>query len=223
MIVNAKRLFSNDLTYANLMRFTLLFMAPKLANLLGIRINAQSVDYFNVFSTKIIADKRKSYLKGGGHGKASNFIELMLEAEAEEGGGNFTDALQGEEKEKLKCKFLVLKWEVQIDKFLTQNFFYSDMTNEEIIAHCILFFIAGYDTTASVNDPELPKLPKNTHQKNHLFFTLDHYPRGPQPRSEPRYSGETPPGDHPGARQNGRRGPSGRPRRQRRPNRAGHR
>ena len=28
------------------------------------------------------------------------------------------------------------------------------MTNEEIIAHCILFFIAGYDTTASVNDPE---------------------------------------------------------------------
>ncbi len=118
VIVNAKRLFSNDLTYANLVRFTLLFMAPKLANLLGIRINAQSVDYFNVFSTKIIADKRKSYLKGGGHGKASNFIELMLEAEAEEGGGNFTDALHGEEKEKLKCKFVILKWEFKLTDFI---------------------------------------------------------------------------------------------------------
>lgn len=86
------------------MRFTVIFMAPKLAKLLGVRLNAESVDYFNEFSTKIIADKRKSYLKGSGaHGKATNFIELMLEAEVEE-GGSFA-ALQGGEKDKLKCKF----------------------------------------------------------------------------------------------------------------------
>lgn len=84
------------------MRFTMFFMAPKLANMIGIRLNAESVDYFNEFSSKIIADKRKSYVKGSEHGKASNFIELMLEAEVEE-GGSFA-SLQSDEKDKLKCK-----------------------------------------------------------------------------------------------------------------------
>lgn len=102
VITYAQQLLSTDLSFANLIRFTLIFMAPKVANFIGVRLNAEAIDYFGEFSNKIMADKRKLYSKSN-HGKASNFIELMLEAEVENCGESFSSAFQTEEKEKLKC------------------------------------------------------------------------------------------------------------------------
>lgn len=82
LILNAKKLFSVDMSLANIFRVTLIIMTPKLANLLKIRLNGDVVDYFTKFSYQVIDQKRKEM--AAKKGKANSFIELLLEAEAEE-------------------------------------------------------------------------------------------------------------------------------------------
>lgn len=98
IITYAKKLFSTDISIGNLLRFTFLVMAPKLANALGVRVNADTMDYFNVLAQKVIQEKRAEMRKEN-FGKAGNFIEMLLEAEVEENQAN-----DGEET-KSKCKF----------------------------------------------------------------------------------------------------------------------
>lgn len=98
IIVYAKKFFSTDISIGNLLRFTFLVLAPKLANALGVRVNADVMDYFSVLAQKVIQEKRAE-MKRENFGKAGNFIEILLEAEIEENQTN-----DGEEK-KSKCKF----------------------------------------------------------------------------------------------------------------------
>lgn len=99
VIVNAHRLFSNDFNFKNLMVVVTLLMAPKLAKLLGIRFNRESIDFFTEFATKILIDKRAAYTKDSTK-KANNFLELMLKAEV--------DLQNNNEDEKVKCKYFLI-------------------------------------------------------------------------------------------------------------------
>ncbi|KAJ6218346.1 hypothetical protein RDWZM_009503 [Blomia tropicalis] len=132
VITYAKKLFSVDISFKNIIKFTMILMAPKLANFLKIRINPEVTDFFYKFSMDIINQKRKN-MKNGNIGKANNFIELLLEAEVE----------NEEEAAKLK-----LTEESNVDEFgFKKSTKY--ITNDELVAQCSLFFLAGYDTTAT--------------------------------------------------------------------------
>ncbi|KAH9398120.1 Cytochrome P450 3A4 [Tyrophagus putrescentiae] len=137
VITNAHRLFSADFSIRNLLIVASLLLVPKIAKLLGLRFNGESIDYFSEFSTKILKDKRAAYTKEK-EGKASNFIELMLEAEADLQNNN----------EHEKSKFI---------------------TTEEITAQCCMFFIAGYDTSASAISMAVYQLAKHPQAQEKLY------------------------------------------------------
>lgn len=137
VITNAYRLFSADFSIRNLLIVASLLLVPKIAKLLGLRFNGKSIDYFSEFSTKILKDKRAAYTKEK-EGKASNFIELMLEAEVDLQNNN----------EHEKSKFI---------------------TTEEITVQCCMFFIAGYDTSASAISMAVYQLAKHPQAQEKLY------------------------------------------------------
>ena len=81
MISKAKKMFSNDLSVKTMISFFLLFAVPRLAKLLNIRNDV--FDYFKDLSLQVIHQKREEFKKVENLGKASNFLEMLLEAEAE--------------------------------------------------------------------------------------------------------------------------------------------
>jgi len=83
VILNAKKMFSMDMSLKNLISVATIFLCPPLAKLLGLSFNKEQADFFMKFSKKIIDEKRAIMKKNKGHFKPNSFIELMLEAEKE--------------------------------------------------------------------------------------------------------------------------------------------
>ena len=92
-------MFSTDLSLKELFNTGFIFLCPKLANLLGIRLNAEEIDFFQKMSLDIIDKKRKELEEKKTFGKGKNLIEIMLEAEAE---GQLET--QNDSQKRLKCK-----------------------------------------------------------------------------------------------------------------------
>lgn len=109
MISKAKKMFSNDLSIKTMISFFLLFGVPRLAKLLNIRNDV--IDYFKDLSLEVIHQKREEFKKVDYNlGKASNFLEMLLEAEAEheklqslEKNANANGAIEPSNKN-VKCK-----------------------------------------------------------------------------------------------------------------------
>lgn len=89
IVTMAKRLFQQELSLKLIPLYAFLFMFPRLAHALNLRVNGDVTDYFTAFSMEIIKQKREEL---GGKSvpgdskksaKADNFIELLLEAERE--------------------------------------------------------------------------------------------------------------------------------------------
>ena len=119
-----RKFFSVDLSLSNIFTLTTVMMAPKLANALGIRFNGDVFDYLGAFATQIINRKREEMAQGIGLGKAYSFIDLLLEAEVEQGfelaNGKSKDNGKNSEKNraidelifgsnKTKCKLFACK------------------------------------------------------------------------------------------------------------------
>lgn len=105
----AKKAFSSDIKLKQIIQFTLLFLLPKLMKLIGFR--NEVMEYFKDFSLKIIKRKREELKRDAASlGKASNFLELLLEAEAEneklEAAGNAQQnpAAEISSGKSVKCK-----------------------------------------------------------------------------------------------------------------------
>lgn len=108
----AKRLFQQELSFKMIPLYAFIFMFPKLAHHLNIRVNADVTDYFTKFSTEIIKQKREEFRKSKDEKsklRADNFIELLLEAEREnEKLENQTLNESGQAKSvKCKCLFFI--------------------------------------------------------------------------------------------------------------------
>ena len=99
IIKKEKKLFSTDLPLKELVNTGFVILLPKLAHLLGIRLNAEEIDFFQKMALDIIDKKRKELKEKKTFGKGKNLIEIMLEAEAE----GQLDA-QNESQKRLKCK-----------------------------------------------------------------------------------------------------------------------
>ena len=103
IIVMAKRLFQQDLSLKNVGLAAIVFLFPRIASALNLKINGDVTDYFTKFSTEIIKNKREEYSKSKSFGKADSFIELILEAEAE--NEKLADFVSEDGKKLSKCEF----------------------------------------------------------------------------------------------------------------------
>lgn len=105
VVNNARQLFSTNMGIKTMLAISMMFYTPGLAKLFNVRFKASVVDFFGQFSLSIIKQKRKLFETGEQIGKANNFIELLLEAEAEyrllEQQETNTDKIY-------KCKSLIL-------------------------------------------------------------------------------------------------------------------
>ncbi|KAJ6223145.1 hypothetical protein RDWZM_001690 [Blomia tropicalis] len=95
IVLMAKKLFQTDISYAAMLFFLLLFMFPKLSIKIArlFNINQDFIKFFKEFSMEIIRKKRDELKDSKNMGKANNFLEMMLEAEAEH------EQIQANEKE----------------------------------------------------------------------------------------------------------------------------
>ena len=94
----AKKMFSTDFNLKTLFSTVLIFTMPRLVKLLGIR--NEVMDFFKDFSLKIIQSKREELKKEENLGKANNFLELLLEAEAEN-----AKLMEQESGKSVKCEY----------------------------------------------------------------------------------------------------------------------
>ena len=104
IIKHAKKLFSTDLPLKELVNTAFLFLSPKIAHLLGVRLNPEEIDFFQKMSLDIIDKKRKELKDIENFGKARNLIEIMLEAEAE---GQLNTRNGSQKRHKCKLVWLV--------------------------------------------------------------------------------------------------------------------
>lgn len=125
VVVMAKRLFQQELSFKSIPLYAFVFMFPRLSHALNIRVNGNVSDFFMKFSMEIIKQKREEFRKNKENKlKADNFIELLLEAERE----NEKQSNETDKNNKQTAKFV---------------------SNEEIIANSVVFFLAGYETVST--------------------------------------------------------------------------
>ena len=132
IILNARKVFSKDFGYKTMAEMMIIFVFPKVAKLFGIRFQKEPINFFQDFSKKIIKKKKDDLQNNKGWGKASSFLELVLEAEAEHERQLMNSNSEVEKEDEFG--FSVAK---------------KYMTTQEMVAQCVLFFLAGYDTTAT--------------------------------------------------------------------------
>ncbi|KAK4307423.1 hypothetical protein Pmani_020812 [Petrolisthes manimaculis] len=102
-------------------RFMLMFMLPKVFDALGLKVDTADIDFFRDVVEKTIRSRQQNDRQRG------DFLDLMLNARE-------TD----NEEEKTNQ-----------DKNLSTKSAKHVLTNHTVLAQCIMFLIAGYDTTAS--------------------------------------------------------------------------
>jgi len=150
LLKHAKSIFQTDFKLYNVWVIAMTFLCRPLAKALNLRMNPEAVDYFESLTRDIIKNKRELLKNNNNnnleYSKATNFIELLLEAEnewlrLEKGNGNA-------EKTTKAIKY---------------------MTNEEIIAQCIMFLMVGYDTTATTITLTLYNLAMNPEVQERLY------------------------------------------------------
>ena len=102
VVVNVRKIISLDsIDWRNLANLTVIFLFPKVAQLLRLRYNGQATNFFMDFYRKIIDEKRNDL--GKNKKKASSFIELMLEEELND------EAMKDENFKQLeKCKKFIV-------------------------------------------------------------------------------------------------------------------
>ena len=83
VLVNDRKAFSLDISVIQIVKFMIAFAIPSSTKYFSGLVRNPVFDYFEEFSEKIINEKRKEYQNKENVGKASNFLELLLEAEAE--------------------------------------------------------------------------------------------------------------------------------------------
>ncbi|XP_075675795.1 cytochrome P450 3A31-like [Dermatophagoides pteronyssinus] len=123
LVITARKLFNADLSLKSILEMSFIyFFPPFFSKLFKIRLNGDEMNFFGKFTSELIERKRIEFAQKD-FSKASTFIEFLLEAEHE---------LENQQQ-KINNNEKTIKY----------------MNNDEIIAQCVLFFLAGYETTAT--------------------------------------------------------------------------
>lgn len=108
IIRNSKKIFSKDMSIGQMVLIFFFLLVPKLAmkasKYLGLNDWA---DFFADFAMQIIRERREKLKNSGTSGKANNFLEMLIEAEAENEAMNVqvSEIDENSNKKGVKCKF----------------------------------------------------------------------------------------------------------------------
>ncbi|CAG2181016.1 unnamed protein product, partial [Oppiella nova] len=160
IIVNAKKLMSRNFRLWELPKILVVILLPKVAKLFGLTLMPRDItQFFTDICTKIIAERRAS--KGSGD-KRYDFLQLMLDANDKN--------KETEDNSDLNSETNADKSELTTDEhpgaIQTHN---KGMSDAEMISQCVLFFMAGYETTATTISYATYLLAKNTTSQERLF------------------------------------------------------
>ena len=141
IIQNARKLFGQDISFMDLTIFALASAFPNLLKMIGLKIQPDALNYLANISKEIIKKKREQMKTRNETQKANNFIELILEVEQEQ-----KQILEqsGKPFKRKSISFVCCLFETSF--YLN---FSLDINNDELIAQCVTFFTAGFDTTSS--------------------------------------------------------------------------
>ncbi|CAG2178513.1 unnamed protein product, partial [Oppiella nova] len=137
IIENARKMFSTSLF--SLVKFVTMMLAPNVATMLKISpLDRKAMKFFREISLTLI-DDRKRGLETGSPLKRADFLQILLDSmknnnQAIDGSEEYTDSKSAEKYR-----------EIQPTDDMTDK----SLTNDELIAQCVLFLIAGYESSAT--------------------------------------------------------------------------
>uniref|UniRef100_A0A0K8RAA4 Putative cytochrome p450 cyp3/cyp5/cyp6/cyp9 subfamily n=1 Tax=Ixodes ricinus TaxID=34613 RepID=A0A0K8RAA4_IXORI len=132
-VTKARQVITGKIT----LRLLLFFLLPGLAKLVKMKaVNSDVFLYFKNLSLRIIENRKKS------QSRQEDFLQLMMDAR--DGSIAATDEITTSTDEKL----FNLDSEMKTDTSFVGGV--KALTEDEAMAQCVLFFLAGQDTTSSV-------------------------------------------------------------------------
>ncbi|KAK8719066.1 hypothetical protein OTU49_014271, partial [Cherax quadricarinatus] len=122
-----------EFSYIKLLKFTLFTLYPRISNVLGLKIETDSVNFFTRAVKGVIAARKTGQ-------RREDYLDILLDAQSGHNSPttaheNHTSIIDYSSVTKIVKTFAPLSKQV--------------LTDETIVAQCVLFLIAGYDTTAS--------------------------------------------------------------------------
>ncbi|CAG2107627.1 unnamed protein product [Medioppia subpectinata] len=127
IIENAKKMFGKNMTPKQLFAV----LVPKLAKRFKISMfDSNITNFFKDFTLNIIEERKRNKNEV----KRVDFLQLMLDSEEN------NNTIASEDNNNHSEKYKELQTSDDIDKTLT---------NDELIGQCVLFFLAGYETSAT--------------------------------------------------------------------------
>lgn len=108
IVKHASKFFEKDISLKDFGRFFLMSIAPKISKKIEIQFNPEFNKFCLQLATKIIDEKKSSFgsqLKEADPTKASNFIELMLEARRETENNQTVEENDTSKPTNSKCEF----------------------------------------------------------------------------------------------------------------------
>lgn len=138
------------------LKFILFFLMPKLMKLLGMdAFQNENTRFFQKVSLEIIAERKKT-------GQTRNdFLQLLMDT-AEE--------LKTEEKLEEKIGDIIENYgDDATNHSVFKGIKYKNLSQDEIVAQCVIFFLAGYHTTATTLGITTYLLALNQKEQEKLF------------------------------------------------------
>ncbi|CAG2166225.1 unnamed protein product, partial [Oppiella nova] len=174
IIENARNMFSTSLLA--LMRMFTVMIAPNVAKMFKITpFNSKATTFFRDFTLNLI-DDRKRLLETGSPVKRVDFFQLMLDSkrdnnnEAIDGSDEYTDSQSAEKYREIQVT------EDMVDKSLSYD---------ELIAQCVVFLVAGYETTATTLSMCLYSIAKHPEVQQKLYEEINKFHEQQKSNADP--------------------------------------
>ncbi|CAG2105688.1 unnamed protein product [Medioppia subpectinata] len=177
IIDHAKRIFGKNISP----KLLLVILAPKLAARFKISgFDSNITKFFKEFTLNIIEERKKN--KDGV--KRIDFLQLMLDS-AE--NNNTLDSEDHDEKDKEKYKEIQATDDIEKSTNYYNTFSLSlslslevrrrtaTLTSDELIGQCVLFFLAGYETSATTMALCLNEIAKHPEVQQKLYLESKKY------------------------------------------------
>ncbi|XP_054155684.1 cytochrome P450 3A2-like [Oppia nitens] len=145
IVLNAVKLFVREFRS---MYLTVMFL-PKLAEYLQLTVFDEPViEFFHDFTLKVIADRRNQMKQiGGHHKKRVDFLQLMLDS-ADCNNNESMDDMMDNTNTTTHTNTMDDEKYGEYDKQTTNsNVTKKYLSNDELIASCVVFFVAGFENT----------------------------------------------------------------------------
>ncbi|GFW40215.1 cytochrome P450 3A24 [Trichonephila clavipes] len=133
--LTARSVFRNNFSW----RFIMLFLFPKLVQLLRISIfPPKAIHFFRDVTLQIIEERKRT-------GQTRNdFLQLLMDTAKEE-----SDDPKSELSEKENDDITSVYGEMSTNHQVFRGVTKKNLSKDELVAQCVIFFLAGYDSTAS--------------------------------------------------------------------------